>query len=116
MIFDVNSIDLIAKKKDGGVDLFIISSGEIDASDETQKLLLNKVERYLGYIQSEEFKKEFSDSEAKEITIIFELEEKPPAPLLELCKKIIPWAEENGAQFLVRCKEKTNKFYRQSLC
>ena len=105
MIFDVNNIDLIAKRKDGGVDLFIISSGEIDASAETQKLLIDKVDQYLGYIQSEEFKKEFSDIKVKKIMIIFELEENPPELLLELCKKIMPWVEDNGAQFLVRCKE-----------
>lgn len=47
MIYDENSIDIMAKRKDGGLELFIVSSGSMDASEETQKLLLNKVEKLL---------------------------------------------------------------------
>ena len=47
MIYDVDRVDLMAKRKDGGLDLFIISSGAIDASPSTQRLLLDKISNYL---------------------------------------------------------------------
>jgi len=47
MIYDVDRVDLMAKRKDSGHDLFIISSGAIDASPSTQRLLLDKISNYL---------------------------------------------------------------------
>lgn len=105
MIYDENSIDLMAERKDGGIDLFIISSGEIDSSEQTQKLLLNKVEKYLGYINSKDFKQDFIDIDTKKIRIIFEVEKKAPELLMKLCEKIVPWAEENGVKFIVEEKK-----------
>ncbi len=104
MIYDVNEVDLMAKRKDGGLDMFIISTGDIDESPETQKLLLDKVDRYLGYISSKEFIKEFPNVEKDKVQIIFELEKKPPELILELCQKIVPWAKDNGVSFSVKQK------------
>lgn len=104
MIYDANSIDIIGKRLDGGVDLYIISSGAIDASPETQTLLLDKVENYLGYICSEEFKKDFPDVRTDMVSIVFELDEKPPRELLMLCERIVPWTKDYGVTFLVRKK------------
>lgn len=105
MIYDENSIDIMAKRKDGGLELFIVSSGSMDASEETQKLLLNKVEKYLGYINSKKFQQEFEGINENKILIIFQLEEKAPELLMKLCEQIVPWVEENGATFIVREKE-----------
>lgn len=105
MIYDENSIDIMAKRKDGGLELFIVSSGSMDASEETQQLLLNKVEKYLDYINSKEFQQEFEEINQNKISIVFELEEKAPELLMKLCEQIVPWVEENGATFIVREKE-----------
>lgn len=37
MIYDVNKLDLMGKKKDGSVELYIISTGTLDDSEDTQK-------------------------------------------------------------------------------
>lgn len=102
MIYNVNSIDIMAKRKDGGLELFIISTGSIDVSEETQTLLLNKVGKYLNYINSKAFQQEFEDINKNKILIIFELEEKAPKLLMKLCEQIVPWVEKNGATFIVR--------------
>lgn len=44
MVYDVNSIDIIGERNDGGIDLFIISSGKLEDSVEQQTLLLDKIE------------------------------------------------------------------------
>lgn len=105
MIYNVNQIDIMAERKDGGLDLFIISSDTIDASPETQKLLLDKVDKYLGYINSDEFLREFPNITKDKISIIFELEKRPPELLLELCTKIVPWTSDNGVRFITRLKK-----------
>lgn len=101
MIYDANCIDIMGKRIDGGVDLYIISSGSIDASPETQTLLLDKVENYLGYICSEKFKKDFPGVRPEEVNIMFQLAKKPPRELLMLCERIVPWAKDYGVTFLV---------------
>lgn len=103
MIYDANSIDIMAKK-DGRVELFIISSGAIDASPKTQKLLLDKVENYLLYLENQEFQREFSADKA-EVSIILELEEAPPKTLSELCQKIESWVADYGAKFILRVRK-----------
>ena len=44
MVYDVNSIDIIGERNNGGIDLFIISSGKLEDSVEQQTLLLDKIE------------------------------------------------------------------------
>ena len=101
MIYDIDKVDLMAKRNDGGLDMFIISTGEIDDSSDTQKLLLDKVDKYLGYINSNEFVEEFPKVCKDKVTIVFESEKRIPELLLELCKKIVPWAKDNGVRFAV---------------
>ena len=106
MIYDVDRVDLMAKRKDSGHDLFIISSGAIDASPSTQRLLLDKISNYLGYVCSENFCNEFPDVKKGEVAIIFELDEPAPRLLMELCEKITLWIEDNGMLFIVNQKKK----------
>jgi hypothetical protein len=104
-IENAETLDVMAVRKDGkGVDLIIVSSGSLDGSPETQKLLLDKIENYLGYINSVEFTKEIGKFEAKNIIIRLSCSEKPDTIIMELIKKIIPWVEENGARFEVEIK------------
>jgi len=50
VVYDVNAIDIIGERNDGGIDLFIISSGKLEDSVEQQTLLLDKIENYLVYL------------------------------------------------------------------
>ena len=59
MIYDANTLDIIGERKDGGLELYIISSGEMDDSPESQSLLLDKVQNYLGYVSNSQFKEDF---------------------------------------------------------
>jgi hypothetical protein len=57
---DTNSIDIIGKRVDGGIDLVIIVPDVLEDSEELQSQLLDKIENYLNYIKGAEFKKRFS--------------------------------------------------------
>ena len=101
MIYDVDKVDLMAKRNDGGLDMFIISSGSIDDSPRTQNLLLDKVDNYLRYVNSNDFIVEFPEVRKDNVKIILEFEKQAPELLLDLCEKIAPWAEDNGVRFIV---------------
>jgi hypothetical protein len=104
-IKDLNSIDVIGEPKDkSGVILCITTSGHLDSSARTQKLLLDKIENYLGYINSEEFKGKFGALNAEEIVIRLKCLDKPDPMIMKLCSKIVPWVEENGARIEMEIK------------
>lgn len=104
MIFDPGAIDAFGVRKDGGADLLIVPAGPPDGSPETQQALLDKVEAYLGYIHSDEFRAQRPNAAPENTRILLRLEEEPPAPLTALIEQIIPWAAENGASFRVQIK------------
>ena len=105
MIENANNIDLFGVRKDGGADLVIVSSGKLDESAETQKLLLDKIENYLGYVNSQEFHDECPQATADNTYVILQLDEEPPEIIAELITRIVPWVAEHHAQFAVRIKE-----------
>lgn len=102
MIYDADTLDIIGERKDGGLELYIISSGEMDDSLESQSLLLDKVQNYLGYVSNSQFKEDFPNVVKDNIWIILKFEEEPPQLILELCEKIVPWAKDNGVKFVTR--------------
>lgn len=104
MIENTRNIDLFGVRADGGADLVIVSSGALDDSAETQQLLLDKIETYLGYINSDEFRAECPGATAQNTCIILQLDEEPPALIKQLTKQIIPWTAEYNAKFAVRIK------------
>ena len=104
MIENINHIDAYGIRKDGGADLVIVSKGTLDESIETQKLLLDKVENYLRYINSQEFHTECPQATADNTYIILLLSEKPSESIAELITKIVPWAAEYHAKFIVKIK------------
>lgn len=99
VIENINAIDILAERNDGkGVELYILPSGKLDSSPETQTLLLDKIENYLTYINSNEFSNEFGKLDSENIKIILECKEEPEFLIKELFKKINTWVEENGAR------------------
>lgn len=102
MVYDANAIDIIGEREDGGIEFYVISSGAFDDSEEQQMLLLDKIENYLTYMSSNQFKEEFPVVSESNRWIIFQLDEPPSKLLLSLCDKINDWVKENGANFSVR--------------
>lgn len=102
MVWDANTIDIIGERKDGGIELYVISSGAFDDSTEQQTLLLDKIDNYLAYMNSSQFEKEFPLVSKDNKWIILELDETPSQLLLSLCERINDWVKENDANFSVR--------------
>lgn len=42
MLYDANVIDIMGKRKDGGLELYVIFTGKMDDTPSTQTLLLDK--------------------------------------------------------------------------
>ncbi|MEM9420839.1 MAG: DUF6572 domain-containing protein [Planctomycetota bacterium] len=97
---NLDQIDIAAKRKDGGIDLIIVTSSILSSSPDHQKLLLDKIESYLRQINSPEFQSEFGD--AAEVRIIVDCVEKPDSIILQLLENASGWVEENNAELAIR--------------
>ena len=87
MISDANSIDIMGERNDGGIDLYIISSGKLDDSVEQQNLLLDKIENYLMYLNSSDFVRDFPNISNGNKHIKLKIAEKPSDILLKLFRE-----------------------------
>jgi hypothetical protein len=96
----LDSIDLIGELKTGGVDLFIVNSNPKDASDETRRLLKQRIAGYLGAINSDRFKEEFGFPAAEQIRIIVVCASRPNPRLVEWIEGWQPWVMENQARLV----------------
>lgn len=94
MFGNLHSIDIMAETKNKEVLLMLVCNGFIDGSPETQTALLNKMEGYLGHIQSEEFKKEYP---GWPVILRVTFTEKPDQLILDLLYKCQAWTSEFGA-------------------
>lgn len=100
-VYDANNLDIEAIKKDGSVELFIISSGNFDDSIEQQTLLMDKISNYIGYVLDDEFISNHPDCSKDKIWIVLSLDKKPSTLLIELCRKISSWVNSCGINYRV---------------
>jgi len=67
----------MALRKDGVLELVVITSSRLDGSPETQTLLLDKIELYLSFLRSEECRSEFGELSQAQKLIVLCCYEKP---------------------------------------
>ena len=101
MVYDVNAIDIIGERNDGGIDLFIISSGKLEDSVEQQTLLLDKIENYLVYLSGTEFTKDFPNVSTEKIYIKLKVCERPSDMTMKWLSEVATWIQSNGVKFSV---------------
>lgn len=89
----LEDIDVMTVKKDGSVCLLIVTTGKLEADDETEKRLLKKINNYLYYINSEEFIEENGQPDPSRIEIEINCREEPSQGILEIIGQIKPQVE-----------------------
>jgi len=95
-------IDINTVKKDGGSDLFIIIASPLKADEYSLTRLLDKIEGYLGHIQSPDFQNESGVPTPENTNIIVNIHPKSDSNVFELLKKSKPWVLENNATLEVK--------------
>ena len=96
MFGDLQKIDIIAEKRENDeVLMVLVCNGFIDGSPETQTALLDKMEGYLNYTLSEEFKEEY---EGWSVILRVTLDQEPDERILALLSKCPAWAEDYGVK------------------
>lgn len=96
MFGDLLTIDILAEKPETKeVLMVLVCNGFIDGSPETQKALLDKMEGYLNYTQSEEFQKNYR---GWSVILRVTFDEEPDQLVVALLSKCPAWAEDYGVK------------------
>ena len=97
----LGSIDVCGVKKQGGADLVIVIAKPLQSDEESLTRLLDKIEGYLRYIQSDEFRKEIGEPHQKNTNIIVKIHHESCMEAFQLLEKSKAWVEENNASLQI---------------
>ncbi len=93
MFGDLHTIDILAESKNNEILMVLVCNGYVAGEPEIQTALLDKMEEYLNYTYSEEFKEKYA---GWPITLQVKFTEAPHQIILELLSKCVDWADDYG--------------------
>ena len=101
-IQNLESLDIVGDRNDGGVDLVIVVSGPLDGSPTTLSLLERKIRNYITELASSEFRAKYRPPKNCGNSI-YVVSEYPIDPLaLAVIERFKPIARRVGASIEVR--------------
>lgn len=98
---DINLIDIVGERVDGGIDLYIVIVEKIEESEKLQTQLLDKIEKYLVYIKSLQFKYDYPSVSVDKVYIKLKFSKKPSEILLKWLYEIKIWVNSNGVNLII---------------
>ena len=98
---DLGVIDINTVKKGGGSDLFIIVATPLQADRRSLERLLRKVEVYLEFLNTEEFRKESGVATADNTNIIVRIHPDSDPRAFDLLERNRQWVKNNNANLVV---------------
>ena len=93
----IGEIDLYGIKENGGAELAIIIASPLDGGEYSQSRLLAKLDLYILFIASEEFKAEAVPATLKNTTVAVQIHPDSAPEIFELLERCRPWLEVNSA-------------------
>jgi hypothetical protein len=101
-IENLDHIDLIGKRNDGGVDLFVVAAAALDGSEQTRELLRRKIATYVQALHDPGFRQQFGDPSPERTTIVVRCDEDVDPAVLEQLGWLRPWVEAYKARLELR--------------
>ena len=100
-------VDVNAIKQDGGADLHIVIAKPIQDDVKSQQRLLTKIESYLGFIGSAEFRAEAGTPNPSNTCVRVQIHPLSSLAIFELLERCKPWVLENHATLVVSLLDQT---------
>jgi hypothetical protein len=101
-IQNLDTVDIVGRRQDGGVDLFIVVNAPLTGSGEHQALLLDKIDSYLRQIESAAFRAEMGEPTPDRVRIVVQCAHPPHAAIRELLQRAMLWVDEHHASLVLR--------------
>ena len=99
----LNVIDVSGYRKDGGADLAIVVASPLQGDERSQTRLLDKIQGYLGHLQSEEFVADAGIAPTPQnTTITVYLHPESSDAIRDLLDRCHSWVNSEGASLVVQ--------------
>jgi hypothetical protein len=98
---DLSVIDVNAVKEGGGANLYIVIAQPLRADRRSLERLMRKLEVYLGFVNSEQFKAESGIASAENTNIIVRIHPDSDAVAFDLLERNRQWVRSNNATLVV---------------
>jgi hypothetical protein len=98
---NVNVIDINKVKKGGGSDLYLVIASPLPAETEPLERLMQKLETYLAFIGSEQFRSASGLASPENTRIIVKLHPNSDPKARELLERNAGWVRNNGATLVI---------------
>ena len=96
------AIDVMTVKEAGGADLFIVVASPLSGDAASQTRLLDKIQGYLGFIGSNEFRSEAGAPTSGNTTIVVKLHPESAPAIHDLLARATEWVLANNASLSVQ--------------
>ncbi len=90
-------LDIVGLRPGGGAELVIVIAKPLQSDDYSLNRLLDKIEGYLGHINSKSFIEEAGDPKSNPVTIVVKLHPESCPEAFQLLQKSKEWAKDNNA-------------------
>jgi hypothetical protein len=97
----LGALDVMATKKDGGADLVIVVASPLMADERSQNRLLEKMEGYLSFINSDEFRSEAGSPNPDNTHLVVKLHPGSSPAIHDLLKRSESWVLKGNASLKV---------------
>jgi hypothetical protein len=97
----MTNLDVVGKRRGGGADLIIVIATPLAADERSQLRLLKKVALYLGFVASDDYRKEFGAPDAASAHIVVSINEKSDPAIFDLLERCKLWTLANNATLVV---------------
>jgi len=97
----LGSLDMVGRRRDGGVDLMVVVSGPLRADERSQRRLLRKIELYLGFIASPDFSADFGPPDPGTTAVVVVIDGQSDDAIFQLLGRCEPWVREGKATLVV---------------
>jgi hypothetical protein len=101
-IQNLNKLDIVGERNDGGVDLVIVVSGPLDGSAATLSMLERKIRNYIAELSGSEFKQKYGQPKGNSNSIYVVSEYPVDALALGAIERLKPIAKKAGANLEFR--------------
>jgi hypothetical protein len=101
-IHNVDELDIVGERNDGGVDLIIVVSGPLDGSAATLSMLESKIKNYIAALSSSEFKQKYGQPKENGNSIYIVSEYPVDALVFGAIERLKPVARRAGANLEFR--------------